>query len=310
MEHLSKILILGSTGLIGSACVRCFRNYGYKDLLLPTHVELDLSDRQAIVSYMQKHCPETVILAAAKVGGILCNKAYPADFIVTNLEIQLNTFHAAVKAGVKRFVFFGSSCMYPRECKQPMVEDMLLTGPLESTSMSYAMAKLAGLQMCQAFNEQYKKTQFMTIIPNSTYGPKDNFDLEKAHVLSALIRKMHEAKINALPKLTLWGSGNVCREFIYVDDVADAVLTVIKSDAINFPLNIGVGIDYSIKELADLIKGVVGYEGDIIWDVDKPEGVAQKLLDNSKILALGWNPKIDLESGIRKTYDWFLENFL
>ena len=309
MAKNQKLLILGSSGLIGSACVRYAKMKNIANLLIPTHAELDILDGDVLKKYMNRHRPGMVILAAAKVGGIMPNKTYPADFITTNLLIQVNTFNAALKAGVKQLIFFGSSCMYPRECAQPMKEEAILTGKPEPTSLSYALAKLAGIQMCDAYNKQYKQTQFISLIPNSAYGANDNFDLESAHVLSALIRRFHEAKVNKQNELILWGSGRPRREFVFSDDVASAVFTVLEADQLDVPMNIGVGKDYSIKELSETIKKVVGYPGEIKWDTSKPDGAPQKLLDNSKILTLGWKPAIDLETGIKKTYRWFLENY-
>lgn len=308
MNSNKKFLILGSTGLIGSACVRYCKQYNINNVLAPSHAELNLLDFHLLTQYLQKHRPDIVILAAAKVGGIMPNKTYPADFITTNLSIQLNTFQAALNANVQQFVFFGSSCVYPKICAQPMKEESLLMGKPEETSLSYAMAKLSGIQMCHAYNQQYKKTKYLSLIPNTTYGLNCHFDLESAHVLPALICRFHEAKVDDVDEIILWGTGNPRREFIYSDDVASAVFKVLESDEINFPINIGVGSDYSIKDLAELIKEIVGYRGKISWDTSKPDGSPQKLLDNSKMLALGWVPKINLETGIKKTYEWFLEN--
>ena len=269
---------------------------------------LDLTDYSAVHAFFAANRPDYVVLAAGKVGGIVENQTHPADFMTQNLAIQLNVFAAAHQNGVKKLVFFGSSCMYPRECSQPMPETHLLTGKPEPTSAAYAISKLAGLQMCLAYNKQYDGTRFIPLIPNSVYGPHDNFDPKTSHVLSALIHRLHQAKISKKETVELWGTGSPRREFIHADDVADACLFLLTHDPVNIdlPLNIGVGIDYSIRELAEAIALIVGYTGRLEWDTTKPDGAPRKLLDSSKIYALGWKPSIPLEKGLKDTYAWYL----
>lgn len=294
--------------MIGSACHRYFQENQFKDVLNPSRQALDLLSANDVMQYFVNHQPQIVILAAGVVGGIQYNKTFPADFINRNLAIQLNVFQASQHVNVEKVVFFASSCMYPRECSQPMNEDMLLTGIPEPTSMSYALSKLAGVQMCRAYNQQYGKEQYIALIPNSTYGPNDDFDPKTSHVISAIMRKMHEAKLSKTPSITLWGSGSPRREFVFSDDVASAVGHVLKQDKVPVPLNVGVGQDWSIKEIAEVIADVVGYEGDILWDRTKPDGAPQKLLDSRKMNDLGWKPRVDIREGLARTYDWFLEH--
>ena len=260
--------------------------------------------------FFDEYRPEYVVLAAGRVGGIVENQTYPADFINTNLAIQLNVLQAAHRSGVKKLILFGSSCMYPRECPQPMAEDVLLSGKPEPTSLAYAIAKLAGVQMCLAYNKQYGEQRFIPVIPNSAYGPNDNFDPKAGHVLSVLIRRFHEAKITGAKNITLWGSGNPRREFIHADDIADACLWLLGQEGsdLELPINIGVGRDYSIRELAEAIARVVGYSGKIEWDTGKPDGAPRKLLDSARIQSLGWKANVDFENGLRATYDWYLEH--
>lgn len=305
-----SIYIAGHRGLIGSAMVRRLSGDKHVDLLLPDPSELDLTDAVAVNVFFEKYRPEYVILAAGRTGGIAANQSRPADFLNINLSIQLNVFQSALRTNVRRLLFFGSSCMYPRECPQPMPETLLLSGRPEPTSLAYALAKLAGTQMCLAYNRQYGETRFIPLIPNSVYGPNDNFDPESGHVLASLLRRFHLAKQNGDPEVTLWGSGTPRREFIYGDDVADACLVLMFCDLTetDLPINVGVGKDYSIRELAETIAGVTGYRGRIEWDRCHPDGAPQKLLDNRRILRLGWSPKTDLITGIRQTYRWYLDN--
>lgn len=310
MQKSSRIYVAGHTGLIGSALVRRLRNETYTNLVLRTHQELELTDRSAVEDFFNEVRPEYVLLAAGRVGGIVENQTYPADFLDANLAIQLNVMQAAQQYGVTRLVFFGSSCMYPRECQQPMRESALLSGKPEPTSLAYAISKLAGLQMCAAYNQQYGGRRFISVIPNSVYGPYDNFNPNAGHVLSALIRRFHAAKTERAPSVTLWGTGTPRREFIHADDLASACIHLLSRDSaeVDFPLNIGTGRDYAISELAQLISEVVEYSGAILWDATKPNGAPAKLLDSSKMHELGWHPHVDLRDGVAATYRWYLDN--
>jgi GDP-L-fucose synthase len=312
----ARIYIAGHTGLVGSAICRKLRKEGYSNLLVKTHNELDLCRQEAVESFFDQERPDYVFLAAAKVGGILANKTYPADFIYSNIVIQTHVIEAAFKTGVLRLLFLGSSCIYPRDCPQPMKERYLLSGPLEGTNEPYALAKIAGIKMCQSYNRQHD-TRFYSVMPTNLFGPNDNFDLKTSHVLPALIRKFHDAKVNKKESVEIWGTGRPRREFLHVDDMAEACLFIMGLGdekfqsllAEEFPLiNTGWGKDISIGELAGLIKRIVGYEGDIFFNTEKPDGTPQKLLDTTRLNALGWTPKISLEAGIEKTYQWCLEN--
>ncbi|MDI6716131.1 MAG: GDP-L-fucose synthase [Actinomycetota bacterium] len=307
MRSNSKIYVAGHRGLVGSAIVRKLEAEGYTNLILRTSSELDLTDGPAVKAFFEAEKPEYVFLAAAKVGGIWANSHYPADFIYNNLAIQVNVIHNAYLYGVKKLLFLGSSCIYPKYAPQPMKEEYLLTGSLEPTNEPYAVAKIAGIKMCQAYNRQYG-TNFISVMPTNLYGPNDNFDLENSHVLPALIRKFHEAKVKGLPSVSVWGTGSPRREFLYVDDLADACLFLMKHYDDSELINIGVGEDLTIKELALLIKEIVGFEGKIEFDASKPDGMARKLLDVSKINSLGWKAKVDLRQGIEATYRWYCEN--
>lgn len=310
MEKDDKIFVAGHKGLIGSAVIRRFQLEGYHNLLLFDHATIDLTDAGMVEGLFRYYNPKYVILAAGKVGGIIANQEYPADFITANLAIQLNVIKSARRFNVRRLIFFGSSCMYPRECPQPMSESLLLTGLPESTSLSYAIAKLAGIQMCLSYNQQYGQKRFIPVIPNSAYGPNDNFDPKNSHVLSGLIRRFHEAVQDGSETVTLWGSGTPRREFVYADDIADACLYLLTSDLSNLklPVNVGIGKDCSIRELAETIASVIGYTGKMEWDISKPDGAPRKLLDSSRMISFGWKPQIDLVDGVRKTYGWYLEN--
>ena len=304
MKKDAKIYIAGHRGLVGSAIVRCLLKHGYSNLITRTRHELDLTDQAAVQNFFQKERPEYVFLAAARVGGILANNTYPADFICDNLYIQSNVITAAYTSGVKKLLFMGSSCIYPKLCPQPIKEEYLLTGALEPTNEWYAIAKIAGIKMCQAYKKQYGFNA-VSVMPTNLYGPGDNFDLKNSHVLPALIRKFHEAKLNNHQKVTVWGTGKPCREFLHVDDLAEACLFLMQNYDSEEIINIGAGKDITIKELADLIKEIVGFQGEILFDISMPDGTPRKLLDISKIQQLGWSPKISLREGIKSVYQWF-----
>jgi len=310
MQSSDLIYIAGHEGLIGSAILRALQSSGYNNLLLRTHQELELTNNLLVDQFFEQYKPKYVFLAAGKVGGIIENKTYPADFIHTNLNIQLNVMNASQKNNIKKLIFFASSCMYPRECNQPMAEDILLSGQPEPSSIAYAIAKLAGLQMCLAYNKQFNEQRFIPVIPNSAYGPHDNFDPNSGHVLSALITRLHKAKSEGVKSVTLWGSGNPKREFIHADDIAEASIWLMTKDTreISLPINIGVDYDVSIKELALIISDIVGYDGLIEWDLSKPDGAPRKLLDSSRIKSLGWKSKIDFKDGLKQTYNWYLKH--
>ncbi len=307
LKHDSCIYVAGHTGLIGSAFVRDLHAAGYENLVVRTHAELELTDTAAVDKFFQSTRPDCVILAAGRVGGIMQNQATPADFLDTNLSIQQNVLRAARTTSVSRLILFGSSCMYPRVCPQPMAETALLTGHPEPTSIAYAIAKLAGVQLCHAYNKQYGHRRFIPVIPNSAYGPNDDFTPQTGHVLSALMNRFHEAKTTGRDSVKLWGTGTPRREFIHVSDIARAVIRILTLDdiTVDLPINIGSGTDYSIKELAETIARVVGYTGSIAWDTEKPDGAPRKLLDSTRLRSTGWTPRITLESGLRDTYDWY-----
>ena len=307
MNHSAKIYIAGHTGLVGSAILRSLQAQGYAKFLLRTIDELDLTQQSLVESFLQQEKPDYVFLAAAKVGGIHANNTYPADFIYINLQIQTNIIHAAYQSGVKKLCFLGSSCIYPRDCPQPIKEEYLLTGPLEPTNEPYAIAKIAGIEMCQAYNRQYG-TNYISVMPTNLYGLHDNFDLKSSHVLPALIRKFIEARKEGAPSVTVWGTGSPKREFLFVDDLADACVYLMNHYDGSEIVNIGVGEDVTILELANIIKEEVDYNGTIVFDTTKPDGTPQKLLDVSKIHQLGWKAKTPLREGIRKTIQWYLEN--
>ncbi len=328
MDQNSKIYIAGHRGLVGSAVMRKLRFEGYSNIIIHTHSELDLTRQLEVEDFFKNEKPEYVFLAAAKVGGILANNTYPAEFIYHNLMIQTNIIHSAYLYGVKKLIFLGSSCIYPKFAPQPMKEEYLLTGELEPTNEPYAIAKIAGIKLCWSYNRQYG-TDFISVMPTNLYGPNDNFDLETSHVLPALIRKFHEAKIAMkqaknlaqpeprLQPVVLWGTGSPRREFLYVDDLADACVFLMNLEEKNLTsilnpqsllVNIGTGKDMTINELAEMIKEIIGYEGEIIWDTAKPDGTPRKLLDVSKLKKLGWEPKTGMEEGIKKTYEWYNSN--
>ena len=304
----SKIYVTGHRGLVGSAIVRHLKKQGFKNLVTRTSKALDLRKQNLVERFFQKEQPEYVILAAAKVGGIHANDTYPADFIRDNIQIQTNVIDSAYRNGTKKLLFLGSSCIYPRDCPQPIKEEYLLTGPLEKTNESYAIAKIAGIKMCQAYRRQYGFNAICAM-PTNLYGPGDNFDLETSHVLPALIRKFHEAKISNESEVVVWGSGKPRREFLYVDDLASACLHLLKNYDDEEVINVGVGEDISISELADLIKTISGYKGNIVFDSRKPDGTPRKLLDVTKIREIGWENKLKLRAGIAKAYRWYLNQF-
>src|SRR3990170_1119255 len=290
----TKIYIAGHTGLIGTALFTRCRKEGYKNIVVKTHAELDLTRQSDTELFFEMERPDYVVMAAARVGGIKANITYPAEFIYENIAIQTNVIHSAYKYGVKKLLFFGSACSYPRECPQPMKEEYLLSGYLEPTNEPYAVAKIAGIRMCHAYNRQYG-TNFICAIPTNTYGPSDNFGSEDSHVIPALIKKFHKAKIKREREVVIWGTGRPIREFLYVDDLADACIFLMQNYDESEGINVGVGEEVSIKELAFLVKGAVGYDGDIIFDASKPDGSPRKLLDISKLKKLGWQAKISLK---------------
>lgn len=304
----TRIYVAGHRGLVGSAIVRQLGARGCTDLVTRTRAALDLTDKMAVRAFFEQQKPAIVFLAAAKVGGILANDTYPAEFIRENIEIQTNVIDSAWRAGVQKLVFLGSSCIYPRLAPQPIQESSLLTGPLEPTNEWYAIAKIAGIKTCEAYKKQYG-FDAISLMPTNLYGPGDNFDLQKSHVLPALIRKFHEAKRSGAESVVVWGTGTPRREFLHVDDMAAACLHVITQDTPQTLLNVGCGEDISIAALAELVRDVVGYQGRIIYDTTKPDGTPQKLLDVSRMKALGWQPKIPLAEGIASVYQWFLGNY-
>ncbi len=301
MDRNSKIYVAGHRGLVGSGIVRNLTEKGFTNIIKKTHEELDLTNQTLGEKFFKQESPEYVFLAAAKVGGIHANNTYPADFISQNLQIQCNVLQSAYKNNVKKLMFLGSSCIYPKMCLQPIKEEYLLSGYLEPTNEAYALAKIAGLKMCQFFNIQYG-TKFIGIMPTNLYGPNDNYDLENSHVLPALMRKMHDGKVENRDVVEIWGTGNPRREFLHVDDMADACIYLMEHYEGNDFVNVGTGKDITIKDLAEMIKDVVGFEGDLIFNTSKPDGTPRKLLDVSRLTSLGWKHKIELYEGIQKTY--------
>lgn len=312
MNKSDAIFIAGHMGLIGSAFVRRLTALGFINLFIQSHESLDLENTQKTEEFFQKNQPEYVILAAGRVGGIVENQRFPASFMNANLSIQLNVLKAAHRHGVKKLILFASSCMYPRECPQPMPESALLSHYPEPTSLAYAVSKLAGMQMCLAYNQEYGEQRFIPVIPNSVYGPNDNFDPNAGHVLSSLIRRFNEAKQNKAPSVTLWGTGTPRREFIHADDIANACLFLLnyQHEDLALPINLGVGADLSISDLAKSVAGVVGYTGQIEWDTSKPDGAPRKLLDSARMNNLGLKPLVQFEDGLKATYDWYLNTYL
>ncbi|MEW7977959.1 MAG: GDP-L-fucose synthase [Candidatus Sedimenticola endophacoides] len=313
----AKIYIAGHRGLVGSAIVRQLRGRGFHNLLTRTHGELDLTDQAATRAFFHDQRPEYVILAAAKVGGIHANDTYPAEFIYQNMMIEANVIDAAWRNGVRRLLFLGSTCIYPKAVAQPMHEDALLTGVLEPTNEPYALAKIAGIKLCESYNRQYG-TDYRSVMPTNLYGVNDNFHPENSHVIPALMRRFHEAKLNREPEVVVWGTGNAMREFLYVDDMAAASLFVLELDpeiyrANTRPMlshiNVGTGIDVTIREMAETMRRVVGFEGELRFDHDKPDGAPRKLIDVSRLSAMGWCYNVGLEEGLRRTYQWFCEQY-
>lgn len=308
MDIQSKIYVAGSRGLVGSALVRTLKAQGYENLVLPSSQDLDLRSQAAVDEFFATEKPDYVFLAAAKVGGIHANNTYRAEFLYDNLMIEANIIHSAYQHGAQKLLFLGSSCIYPKLCPQPMKEDYLLTGFLEPTNEPYAIAKIAGLKLCENYCRQYG-VNFISAMPTNLYGLNDNFDLANSHVLPALMRKFHEAKVNGDSTVTVWGTGTPLREFLYVDDLADALVFLMNTyNDVDF-VNVGTGQEVSIKELALTMKTVVGYEGDLVFDTTKPDGTPRKLLDVSRLNAAGWQAKTDLKTGIEQTYAWFLQSY-
>jgi GDP-L-fucose synthase len=315
MKLDARIYVAGHRGLVGSAIMRRLQSAGYSNVITRTHAELDLTQQPAVREFMLSERPDYVFLAAAKVGGILANDSFPAEFIHENLVIQANVIHESWRGGVKRLLFLGSSCIYPRDCPQPIKEEYLLTGPLEPTNRAYAIAKIAGIEMCWSYNRQYG-TRFLAAMPTNLYGPGDNYDLQNSHVLPALIRKMHEAKERGNPEVDVWGTGNPRREFLYSDDMADACAMLLgmkdeafAAQAMQYPplINVGCGVDLTIRELAGMVAKTIGFKGTLKFDTSKPDGTPRKLLDVGRLYSLGWRPTIQLDAGIKAAYLDFLQ---
>jgi len=307
MEKNSKIYVAGHKGLVGSSIVRQLEKSGYTNIITRAHEELELLDPKAVHEFFEKERPEYVFLAAARVGGILANNSFPADFIRENLIVQTNVLHEAYKSEVKKLLFMGSSCIYPKLAPQPIKEEYLMTGPLEETNSAYAVAKIAGIEMCQAYYRQYG-SNFISVMPTNLYGPNDNFSPDRGHVLPALLRRFHEAKVSGADEVIVWGSGSPRREFLHIDDLGKACVFLMESYDDPSIVNIGTGKDVTIKELAELIRDTIGYKGKIAWDTNKPDGTPRKQLDVNKIHRLGWHHEIELPEGLASTYKWFLEN--
>ncbi len=307
IEHNDKIYVAGHRGLVGSAIVRSLKAKGYTNIIGRTHHELDLTDQAAVRAFFDEENPDVVVLAAAKVGGINANNTQPAMFAYENMQIQCNVINESHKHNVKKLLFLGSTCIYPRMAPQPIPEDALLTGPLEETNEAYAIAKISGLEMCKFYKRQYGDN-YISCMPTNLYGPYDNYDLSGSHVMPAMIRKFHEAKVNNAPQVELWGTGTPLREFLYVDDMADACVFLLENYDGEQHVNIGTGKEVTIRELAEIVKSAVGYEGEIYWNKDMPDGTPRKLTDVTKLHGLGWTHKVELEEGVRLAYEWFKEN--
>lgn len=307
MNRDASIYVAGSTGMVGSAIVRALVKAGYKNVLTSSRQELDLTDAGAVHAWFEENRPEFVIDAAARVGGIHANNSEPVEFLAENLLIQTHVIQCAMKAGAKKLLFLGSSCIYPKHAEQPMTEDALLTGPLEPTNEAYAVAKIAGIKLCQAYRKQYGR-DCLSLMPTNLYGPNDNFDLESSHVLPALLRKFHEAKTSGAAHVQVWGSGNPLREFMHVDDLADACLFLVEHETAHDIVNVGSGQEISIGDLARMIADITGFEGEIMFDASMPDGTLRKLMDSGRLTAMGWQPKVSLEEGIRATYAWARTN--
>lgn len=304
MDKQAKIYVAGHRGLVGSALIRELHRQGYTNIMVKTHAELDLINQEAVNNFFSIEKPDYVFLSAAKVGGIGANSTYPAEFIYQNLMIATNIIHAAYKNNVKKLLFLGSSCIYPKMAEQPIKEESLLTGALEPTNDAYALAKITGIKMCQAYNQQYG-TKYISVMPTNLYGINDNFDLETSHVFPALIRKFHEAKANNEPIVTIWGTGTPIREFLFVDDLAEACIYLMNTYEEDKIVNIGTGVGVTIKELAESIMQVVGYKGELVFDISKPNGTPIKINDVSYLNSLGWKAKVSLLDGIKRTYEWY-----
>ncbi|MCM1160405.1 MAG: GDP-L-fucose synthase [Roseburia sp.] len=307
MEKTDKIYVAGHRGLVGSAIVRSLKEKGYENIIGRTHKELDLTNQAAVREFFQQEKPDVVVLAAAKVGGIHANDTAPAEFAYENMQIQCNVIKCCHDFKVKKLLFLGSTCIYPRMAPQPIPEDALLTGPLEETNEAYAIAKIAGLEMCKFYKRQYGD-DFISCMPTNLYGPEDNYDLQGSHVMPAMIRKFHEAKVNKAPFVELWGTGTPLREFLYVDDMADACVFLLEHYSGEQHVNIGTGKEVTIKELAETVQKVVGYAGEIHWNTDMPDGTPRKLTNVDKLHGLGWSHKVELLEGVKLAYDWFKEN--
>jgi GDP-L-fucose synthase len=307
MDKQSKIYIAGHRGMVGSAIWRALEASGYNNLVGQTSAELDLRNQSAVNTFIETTKPDVIIDAAAKVGGILANSEYQFEFLLENMQIQNNLIDAAHKQNISKFIFLGSSCIYPKLATQPLKEEYLLTGPLEPTNDGYAIAKISGVRLCKAIRDQYQK-DFVSLMPTNLYGPHDNFDLKSSHVLPAMIRKFHEAKLNNNATVTLWGSGSPMREFLHVEDMAQAVVFALENKLPEHLYNVGTGTDVTIKNLAETVQRIVGHEGAIVWDDTKPDGTPRKLMDVSKMKTLGWQATTPLDQGIENTYNWFLSN--
>jgi GDP-L-fucose synthase len=313
METKDKIFVAGHNGLVGSSILNLLKSRGYKNLLTRTHKNLDLTNQKAVLDFFESEKPDCVILAAAKVGGIYANSTYPSEFIYNNIMIQTNVIHASFKFKIKQLMFLGSSCIYPKESNQPIKESELLSGYLEPTNEQYAIAKISGIKLCEAYNRQFD-TDFRSVMPTNLYGPNDNFHSKNSHVVPALMRRFHEAKVNSYSEVVVWGNGNARREFMFVDDLADAVLHIAcldkklyqsKVNSFQSHINLGTGSDISIQELANIMKDVVSFKGKLVFDKSKPSGTPRKLLDSSIIDSMNWSPKVDLIQGLNETYEWF-----
>ena len=307
IRQTDKIYVAGHRGLVGSAIVRSLNRQGYENVIGRTHKELDLTDQAAVRDFFQKERPDVVVLAAAKVGGINANNTTPAEFAYENMQIQCNVIKCCHDYQVKKLLFLGSTCIYPRMAPQPIPESALLTGPLEETNETYAIAKIAGLEMCRFFKRQYGD-DFISCMPTNLYGPYDNYELQGSHVMPAMIRKFHEAKVNGAPTVELWGTGSPLREFLYVDDMADACVYLLEHYSGEQHVNIGTGKELTIAQLAQIVKSTVGYQGEIVWNPEMPDGTPRKLTDVSKLHSLGWHHKVELEEGVALAYEWFVQN--
>jgi GDP-L-fucose synthase len=316
MNKEDKIYVAGHNGLVGSSIVSKLQDCGYTNLIMQSHQTLDLSNQSDVADFFLENKPKHVILSAAKVGGIFANSTYPADFIYQNIMIQSNVIHSSYVNNVNKLIFLGSSCIYPREVKQPMTENALLTGMLEPSNEPYAIAKIAGIKLCESFNRQHN-TDFRSIMPTNLYGINDSFNSDSSHVIPALISRIHDAKINNKPEVVVWGTGNAMREFMHVDDLADAVFFILRLNKVNYQekidpmmshLNIGTGLDVKISELAYILKDLIDYKGNIIFDSQKPDGPPRKLIDNSKLTKMGWKSKISLKDGLEATYKWYVKS--